>query len=375
MEDETKNEAAASAHGPKRGRTRRSPARTGPRPRGDASGDLVARLGELALATRLRRLSERLFRDVGRVYRELDVSFEPRWFPLLQALLPGEPRGVTELARSLGWTHPAVNQIAAQMARADLLHAGTDLEDRRRRLLRLSARGRQLGEQLAPVWDEIRAANAELLEELRGDGVDLIASIAAAERALEARDMHERITGRLRRRRASEKAIPTERLEILPYRPAWRRHFESLNREWLERRFTVEPADAALLADPYGRIVKPGGAVYFARLDDRVIGTGALVRHAPGVFEIAKMAVTGKCQRRGVGGRLAQALLQEARARGAATVFLRTSPRLIAARRWYARLGFRPAEQPPSGVAPYRRRSIVMVFVPPDPPRTEESQP
>jgi hypothetical protein len=61
--------------------------------------------------------------------------------------------------------------------------------------------------------------------------------------------MHERVTSRIRARRAQkpEALGPRERLEILPYRPAWRPHFEELNRAWLEKTFTVEAPDAALL--------------------------------------------------------------------------------------------------------------------------------
>lgn len=330
----------------------------------EATEDLVARLGELALATRLKRLSERLFRDVGRAYRELDVAFEPRWFPVLQALLADEARSVTELARALGWTHPAVNQLAAEMERACLLQAVADPKDGRRRLLRLSARGRSISKRLAPVWEEIRAANAELLRELEGEGHDLLGALAAAEQALDGRGMHARISERLRRRRGREETFPSERLEILPYRSSWRRHFETLNREWLERLFSVEPHDADLLADPYGRIIKPGGAIYFARLDERIVGTGALIRRAPGVYEVAKLAVTESLRRRGVGGRITRALLDEARTRGARTVFLETSPRLIAARRWYQRLGFRPAGRHPLGGTSYQRPSVVMILEP-----------
>ena len=40
-------------------------------------------LGGLALGSRLKRLSDRLYRGVARIYRELDVEMEPRWFPVV----------------------------------------------------------------------------------------------------------------------------------------------------------------------------------------------------------------------------------------------------------------------------------------------------
>jgi DNA-binding MarR family transcriptional regulator/GNAT superfamily N-acetyltransferase len=326
--------------------------------------DIIRGLGELALASRLRRLSERLFRDISRVYGDLDADFEARWFPLLQALRRRSPQGVTELASTLRLSHPAVNQLAAAMTARGLVRGRRDPGDERRRLLELTATGRRTAAKLDPIWEEIRVANQELLAELAGQGHDLLPALGALESLLDERDMHARVMTRLRTRRteAPQASGPRERLEILPYRPAWRRHFETLNREWLEKRFTVETSDAAIMADPHGRIVKPGGAVFFARLDGRVVGTGALIPCGDRVFELAKMAVTESERGHGIGRRLAEALLSEARSRGARTVFLETSPRLVAVRRWYERIGFRRVVRHPLGKSKYARRSFAMVM-------------
>jgi DNA-binding MarR family transcriptional regulator/GNAT superfamily N-acetyltransferase len=326
--------------------------------------DMIGQLGELALASRLRRLSERLFRDMSRVYRDLDTEFEARWFPLLQALRRRSPQGVTELAALLRLTHPAVSQLAGAMEAKGLVRGRRDPHDERRRLLELTAAGRQIATTLDPSWEEIRLANRELLEELAGKGHDILVALGELESLLDQRDMHERVTARLRAHRAQgpDATGPRERLEILPYRPAWRRHFEALNREWLEKGFAVEAPDAALLSDPHGKIVKPGGAVLFARLDGRIVGTGALIRHSEGVYELAKMAVTESERGHGIGRRLVEALLAEARLRGVTTLFLETSPRLVAVRRWYERIGFRRVTRHPLGTSKYARRSFAMVM-------------
>lgn len=326
--------------------------------------DMIGELGELALASRLRRLSERLFRDISWVYHDLDTEFEARWFPLLQALRRRSPQGVTELATALRLTHPAVSQLAAAMEARGLVRGRRDPHDERRRLLELTAAGRQIATTLDPIWEEIRLANRELLGELAGKGHDFLAALGDLESLLDQCDMHERVTGRLRARRAQrpEALGPRERLEILPYRPAWRHHFEELNRAWLEKTFTVEAPDAALLSDPHGKIVKPGGAIVFARLDGRIVGTGALIRHGEGLYELAKMAVTESERGHGIGRRLAGALLAEARLRGVKTLFLETSPRLVAVRRWYERIGFRRMAGHPLGATKYARRSFTMVM-------------
>ena len=60
---------------------------------------------------------------------------------------------------------------------------------------------------------------------------------------------------------------------IVTYRPAFASDFARLNRAWLERYFTVEPLDEEYLGDPEGHTVNPGGEIFFAVEDGRVLGT------------------------------------------------------------------------------------------------------
>ncbi len=312
--------------------------------------DQITRLGELALATRLKRLGDRLQRDVSRVYRALDFDFEARWFPLLRALADRSPQAVTELAQTLGMTHPAVRQIAGPLLRRGLLREQTGPRDARRRLLALTRRGQLLAVQLVPVWREIQLANAEWLDEA---GVDLLAVLERLETSLDERSMEERVCERL------ELPRPT-RLRIVDYRPAYKKHFRTLNESWLREYFTVERADALLLADPNGRIIRRGGRVLFALWDGEVVGTVALLRHGADVWELAKMAVDAPVRGRGIGRALARSVLELAREEGAVRLYLQTSPRLEAAMRLYRALGFRRVRKHPLPGDPYCRCTITM---------------
>ena len=100
--------------------------------------DIIKQLGSLALASRLKRLSDALMQGVEQLYREQEVTFHPRWFPVAYLLKQKSPMAVTEIAEALGMTHPAVNQTAAQMTRHGLLLSRKDKKDERRRLLSLS---------------------------------------------------------------------------------------------------------------------------------------------------------------------------------------------------------------------------------------------
>lgn len=308
---------------------------------------LIEELEELALATRLRRLADRLQDDVSKVYEEHAVAVRSRWFPLLASLDREAPRSIADLSRDLGLTHTAVIQIAAAMTRAGLVNSSSDHEDRRRRLLRLTPGGERATARLRPLWGEIRHATAEIIAE---SGHDLLAAVAAVEARLDDRSMVERLRGRVHGGDA----------EIVDFEPEHAGIFRALNLAWLEELFSVEPEDRAILEDPQGRILADGGAILLARLGDEIVGTVALKRRGPDLVELAKMTVAASYRGRGLGRQLGEAALARARIMGAATVILFTSPRLAPAIELYRSLGFTDTVTSPAGVERYQRCTIAM---------------
>lgn len=118
--------------------------------------------------------------------------------------------------------------------------------------------------------------------------------------------------------------------------------FDRLNRWWLERWFTLEPLDEAYLRDPQGMVIAPGGEIFFA-LDDgdgAPVGCCAAVPHGTGAIELAKLGVEESAHGRGVGRALCAAVIDFARAQGAARVMLVSNSRLAPAIRLYESLGF-----------------------------------
>lgn len=157
------------------------------------------------------------------------------------------------------------------------------------------------------------------------------------------------------------KAAPdTTAIKIVDFKSKYRSHFRALNYEWLEACFHVEPYDRIVLNDPEKHIIKAGGQVLMALLDRQVVGTVALLKHAPHKFELAKMAVTKSARGKKVGRTLGEAAIQRARALGATDLVLATSPLLKTANRLYERLGFVKVDPIEIGPLPYQRHSIVM---------------
>jgi DNA-binding MarR family transcriptional regulator/GNAT superfamily N-acetyltransferase len=308
---------------------------------------LMETLGPLAFASRLRRISEHLGQDVARLYREQNATLEPRGFLLFYQLGSTGPQPIMELAVQVGLTHPAVIQIAADLEKSGLLKAAPKGRDRRQRILMLTEEGHALFARLGPLWQDIRSATEEVLLE---SGGDLLGLLAEMERALERKGIRERV-------RKRQTARLQQQLEILPYKPAWKRHFEALNRAWIEHHFQLEPKDAALLADPRKHVFQKGGAIFFARVEGRIVGTCALLPVDQNAWEMIKLAVTPEYQGQQVGRRLVERCIAEVRARNGLALLARTSPLLQAANALYRRLGFDYLGKDPS--ADYARETIV----------------
>jgi DNA-binding MarR family transcriptional regulator len=155
--------------------------------------DFIRDQGVRAFGTRLRRLSERLDRDVQEIYRHSGVGFEPRWFPVVAALREG-PASVGELAARIGVTHAAVSQVRGALAERGLVRARPDPADQRRQVLELTDKGLQTTQRLEPLWEAIAAATREMLQQA---APGLEAEMERLEAALSEQALKDRVLERL----------------------------------------------------------------------------------------------------------------------------------------------------------------------------------
>lgn len=291
--------------------------------------DFVRELGVLALGSRLRRLSDRVMASGQQVYRMTEIDFEPRWFPVYRLLADHGAQTVGDCARELGLTHAAVSQTAAAMSKRGITTSREDAADARRRMLELTDKGRSLLPLLQDIWSDIESSIRDVVDY---GGVDILAALEGIEQALTVQSLSER---------ASEHRA--ERLmnavDIIDFEPALRDHFRDLNVEWLEKFFEVEPVDRELLWNPE-RIIEDGGVILFARINQTIVGTCALLNQDEG-WELSKMAVTESYQGRKIGKALMLATLERARTMGIEKLFLNTNSTLTAAIAMYRKMGFR----------------------------------
>lgn len=305
--------------------------------------------GSLMLASRLRRLSDQLYVGVDTSYLAAGVELTSRCFPLLLLLRDNGPTAITALAAQIGQTHPVVVQLGRKLLDVGVLVELPDVKDERRRLLALSDAGQVLLRNMAPLWDDVRAAVDTVFDH---GTPQLMASLDRAEARLQSQGFGETIAACRRQR---ERAA----VEIIDYAAQYGADFKRLNIAWLERYFYVEALDDKVLSDPQRSILDDGGQIFLARLDGKIVGTCALIRAGGDSIELSKMAVTPECQGLGIARRLIERAFDAFEASGAKLLFLESNSKLAPAIRLYESSGFTHVARP-AGDAHYQRADVYM---------------
>ena len=281
--------------------------------------DVIEQLGALALASRLKRLSDGFFQDAVRFYKEVDIDFEPRWFPVYAALSRTDEMSIMDLAAVLGITHPAVNQIAGEMIKKGLVSGRKCKTDRRKRLLSLTPKGRELQPKLEAFWDDVHHAAQELI---CSTGYDVMDVIARLEQGLKTKDFYTRVQEHM-------KTTQRDCVEIVRYEKRYKSAFEQLNMEWLLAYAMYEDVDKKIFDQAESVILKPGGEIFFARYEGEIVGTCALIKMDETTYELAKMAVTEKVRGKQIGKKLMFAAIDCARKEKRATMLILESNRKL----------------------------------------------
>lgn len=152
------------------------------------------------------------------------------------------------------------------------------------------------------------------------------------------------------------------KFKIVEYKPEYKQHYKELNYEWIGKYFEIESSDEKLLSNPETEILEKHGFIFFALYNNEVVGTCTLIRHDDALYELSKMCVTEKYQRKGVGEQLINEAISKAYQLGIDTIFLITNRKLIAAFNLYRKKGFKIINKPQEQNSNYKRESIYMSF-------------
>lgn len=157
-------------------------------------------------------------------------------------------------------------------------------------------------------------------------------------------------------------SLDRQQISVVTDESRYHAAFKTLNIEWLEKYFNIEPIDHQVLSHPE-KIIAAGGHIFFACHGAQAVGTCALIRGKEQRFELSKMAVSEAFQQQGIGRRLLTAALQKFATYPGHSLYLETNSILVPAITLYESLGFVHAERP-GGPSPYLRANVFMNYVP-----------
>ena len=165
--------------------------------------DHLADLGSLGFTYRTRRLADRIADAGRRFYEAVDVPLEPNWHALLLYLDAHGPVPVTEAAAALRVSHPAIIEMGKRMEAKGLVTTASDPADGRRRVLALSAEGRERMPEFRRLWGVIGDELGEIIE--RTAGGDALSCLTSIETLFDEQELDVRVMHRLRQGEAPDR--------------------------------------------------------------------------------------------------------------------------------------------------------------------------
>ena len=134
--------------------------------------------------------------------------------------------------------------------------------------------------------------------------------------------------------------------------------FKSLNLEWLETYFFVEPIDELILNNPKSKILDPGGHIIMVELNSKVIGTFTFIKIEDSVFEFSKMTINSIYRGQGFGNSIMKYAISFARKNKWKKIVLYSNTKLENSIHLYYKYGFLEVEMESNVV--YSRGNIKM---------------
>lgn len=129
-------------------------------------------------------------------------------------------------------------------------------------------------------------------------------------------------------------------LRIIPFSAELKEPIKTLNIEWLQKYFKVEPKDEKVLSNPQQEIIDKGGMIFYVQYKDAIVGTVSLLKIDKQTFELSKMAVSEEIQGLGIGKKLLEHCIEVAKEQQIEKLILYSNRSLKPAIHLYKKFGF-----------------------------------
>jgi DNA-binding MarR family transcriptional regulator len=240
--------------------------------------------------------------------------------------------------------------VINNLEKKGLVITAKDSVDKRKRLVSLSRKGKNMADKLEPVWHKVKEAALELLMESEPG---LLNNISSLEKALESKSIYDRIY---------EKIHDDFEIRIIGSDPQYLESFRTLNEDWLKQYLEITAYDMQVLSDPIGQVINKGGKIYCMFFKNEVVGTYALQKVNSDDWELSKFTIKKSFRGKNLGKKLLHHAIKQAEILDAHHLLLYTHTKLPDATELYRKAGFRDIEDHPDMHDPTGRCSILMKY-------------
>lgn len=148
--------------------------------------DFLRILKHKGFTARIKRLSDSMFYDSKRYFSNYHLDLEPNWHMVFLLLKAEKELTVTEIAKRVKFSHPAIIKITKKMKEKGYLESLPDASDNRKILLRLSKKGLKQLPIFEEQWEKVDRVLKEVVDE------DFLAKLAEIEDKLNTLSISER---------------------------------------------------------------------------------------------------------------------------------------------------------------------------------------
>ncbi len=295
----------------------------------------ISRLGYLVSVTRFRRISEKLYVDGDKIYREAGINFKASWFPVYYVLALSEsPLTVMQIAGQIDFSHITVKNVIRELEVAELVVIQTNPADKRSKLVSLSIMGQKLLYRLKPLWISIATALKTIFQTGHPDFLNILNRI---DRQIEKNSIHEI---------AAEQE--SEPVHIIDYGPSLKNHFHELAGPWLTggENGSLQEEDGFQLQNPDESFFMEGGFLFYARYKDQIVGCVALKRLDENIFEFTRLYINPNYRNLGIASLLIERCISRCMENEATELWLQSGMSMPEEEKLYNKLGFSEQEPP-----------------------------
>ncbi len=297
----------------------------------------------MGFTARMKRMNEKIASSTVEHYTRMQLEIEPNWHVVFLLLKEKKRLTVTEMASSLGFSHPALIKITQKMKSKGYLERHKDSNDGRKTQLQLSKKGESALAHLEAEWQKIE----EILKELVP--ADFLKQLNYLEMAFDERSFRERYDKRfnsrpsftIRNARESEfKKIGKLMVEVYSSlegfpkpseQPAYYDTLANIGG------FTKKPNTQLLVAISHeGNLL--GAVLYFD--DMQYYGSGGTATQEKNASGFRLLAVSPSARGLGVGKALSETCIKKAKSFGNHHLIIHTTDYMKIAWKIYENLGF-----------------------------------